>query len=135
MLKNIHHISFFLILFGILPISANETKEPSAENVDKKSEIKDYILHHLQDSHDFNLLSYTNNEGKKIHIGFPLPVILWDKGLKTFSSSKLHHGESVAHVGENYYKLEHNKIYKTNSEGLIKYDEFHHPTNTSIQPL
>jgi F-type H+-transporting ATPase subunit a len=131
MLKNIHHISFFLILFGILPISANETKEPSSENRDKKSEIKEYILHHLQDSHDFNLLSYTNNEGKKIHIGFPLPVILWDKGLKTFSSSKLHHGESVAHVGENYYKLEHNKIYKTNSEGLIKYDEFHHPTNTA----
>jgi len=99
----------------------------------KKSEIKEYILHHLQDSHDFNLLSYTNNEGKKIHIGLPLPVILWDEGLKIFSSSKLHHGESVAHVGKNYYKLEHNKIYKTNSEGLIKYDESHHPTN--IAPL
>ena len=133
MLKNIHYISFFLILFGILPISANETKEPSSENRDKKSEIKEYILHHLQDSHDFNLLSYTNNEGKKIHIGLPLPVILWDEGLKIFSSSKLHHGESVAHVGKNYYKLEHNKIYKTNSEGLIIYDEFHHPKN--IAPL
>jgi F-type H+-transporting ATPase subunit a len=91
------------------------------------------FLHHLQDSHDFNLLSYTNNEGKKIHIGLPLPVILWDEGLKIFSSSKLHHGESVAHVGKNYYKLEHNKIYKTNSEGLIIYDEFHHPKN--IAPL
>ena len=133
MLKNTHYISFFLILFGILPISANETKEPSSENGDKKSEIKEYILHHLQDSHDFNLLSYTNNEGKKIHIGLPLPVILWDEGLKIFSSSKLHHGESVAHVGKNYYKLEHNKIYKTNSEGLIIYDEFHHPKN--IAPL
>jgi len=129
MLKYIHHISFFFILFGILPISASEIKDPSSKNGDKKSEIKEYILHHLQDSHDFNLLSYTNSVGKKIHFGFPLPVILWDEGFKIFSSSRLHHGESVAHVGKNYYKLEHNKIYKTDSKGLIEYDESNHPTN------
>ena len=129
MLKYIHHISFFFILFGILPISASEIKDPSSKNGDKKSEIKEYILHHLQDSHDFNLLSYTDSVGKKIHFGFPLPVILWDEGFKIFSSSRLHHGESVAHVGKNYYKLEHNKIYKTDSKGLIEYDESNHPTN------
>ena len=69
MLKYIHHISFFFILFGILPISASEIKDPSSKNGDKKSEIKEYILHHLQDSHDFNLLSYTDSVGKKIHFG------------------------------------------------------------------
>ena len=90
-------------------------------------------MHHLQDSHDFNLLSYTNNEGEKVHLGIPLPVILWDEGLQVFSSSRLHHGESVAHVGDKYYKLEHSKIYKTDSSGLIELDEFNHPIN--IAPL
>ena len=131
MLKFIHYTSFFFILFGILRTSASEIKNYSSENGDKKSEIKEYILHHLQDSHDFNLLSYTNNEGEKIHFGFPLPVILWDEGLQIFSSSKLHHGESVAHVGDKYYKLEHSKIYKTDSKGQIELDEFNHPINTA----
>ena len=133
MLKNIYYITSILMFFGTLVISANEKKEPSTFKGDTKSEIKEYILHHLQDSHDFNLLSYTNKEGKKIHIGSPLPVILWDQGLKIFSSSKLNHGESLAHIGQNYYKLHHNKIYKTNSEGLINYDRTNHPTN--IAPL
>ena len=133
MLKYTHHISFFFILIGILRTSASEINNSSSENGDKKSEIKEYILHHLQDSHDFNLLSYTNNEGEKVHLGIPLPVILWDEGLQVFSSSKLHHGESVAHVGDKYYKLEHSKIYKTDSSGLIEFDEFNHPIN--IAPL
>ena len=47
----------------------------------------------------------------------PLPVILWDDGLKVFSSSKFHHGETLAEIDEPYYKLYHNKIYKTNSSG------------------
>jgi len=62
-----------------------------------------------------------------------LPVILWDEGLQVFSSSKLHHGEEVAQVGSNYYKLEHGKIYKTNAQGTINYDETHHATN--VAPL
>ena len=133
MLKYIYQISFSLLLFGVYPLFANDLKDTSSKTGDQKSEIKEYILHHLQDSHDFNLLSYTNNEGKKIHFGIPLPVILWDHGFKIFSSSKLHHGESVAEVGENFYKLEHNKIYKTDSKGFIQYDESNHPVN--IAPL
>tara|TARA_B110000977_G_scaffold189007_1_gene257916 strand:- start:2479 stop:3552 length:1074 start_codon:yes stop_codon:yes gene_type:complete len=123
--------SKFLIFFllGLTSISAKETA--SGDNL--KAEIKAYILHHLQDTHDFTLLSYTDEQGKKVHIGAPLPVILWDDGLKTFSSSELHHGESVAHVGENYYKLNHGKIYKTDAAGTINYDDSHHATN--IAPL
>ena len=100
---------------------------------DKKSEIKAYIQHHLQDSYDFSLTSYTKENGEHVYIGFPLPVILWDNGLKVFSSSKLHHGETVAEVDGNYYKQYHGKIYKTDAEGTINYNERHRPTN--VKPL
>lgn len=104
-------------------------KEKEGEPTDKKTEIKEYIQHHLKDSHDFSLFSSTDENGKVHHYGFPLPVILWDDGLKVFSSSKFHHGETLAEVDGNYYKLYHSKIYKTDAEGTINYDEEHHPTN------
>jgi F-type H+-transporting ATPase subunit a len=58
---------------------------------------------------------------------------LWDNGLKVFSSSKFHHGETVAEVDGNYYTISHNKIYKTDQAGTITHDEDHHATN--IAPL
>ncbi|GIZ08026.1 F0F1 ATP synthase subunit A [Flavobacterium sp. UMI-01] len=97
---------------------------------DPKEKINAFIDHHLQDSHDFVFFS---DEKENKHYGFSLPVILFDEGLKIFSSSELHHGEHVAEVDGNYYKLVHGKIYKTDAEGTINYDEHHHPTNE--QPL
>ena len=104
-----------------------------APKTDKKAEIKAYIQHHLQDSYDFSLFSYTTDGGEHKYIAAPLPVILWDEGLKIFSSSKFHHGETLAEVDNNFYKLYHNKIYKTDAEGTINYDDHKHPTN--IKPL
>ncbi len=95
-----------------------------------KTEITNYIDHHLKDSHDFSLFSIKQDDGSKKYIGFPLPVILWDKGLKVFSSSKFHHGETIAEVDGNHYKLYHSKIYKTDAAGTINYDDKHHATNT-----
>ncbi|MGB5480260.1 MAG: ATP synthase F0 subunit A, partial [Eudoraea sp.] len=66
-------------------ISSEETK------TDLKTEIDEYIQHHLKDSHDFSLFSYSDSEGAEHHVGFPLPVILWDNGLVVFSSSRFHH--------------------------------------------
>lgn len=100
---------------------------------DLKTEIKEYISHHLQDSHDFSLFSYTNDTEEHVYVGSSLPVILWDNGLKVFSSSKFHHGETTAEVEGNYYKLYHSKIYKTDAEGTINYDEDHHATN--VKPI
>ena len=64
-----------------------------------KEERKEYIQHHLLDSYDFNLFSVKKDDGTESHIGFPLPIILWDNGLQVFSSAKFHHGESVAPSG------------------------------------
>ena len=109
----------------------NNADSKSKESL--KSEIKDYINHHLKDSHDFNLFSFTNEKYEHIYIGIPLPVLLWDNGIKIFSSSKLKHGEGVANIDGDFYKLYHDKIYKTNYNGDIYLDEFDHPTN--IHPI
>ena len=113
---------------------ANVKEDTSDEpKKDLKTEIKEYINHHIQDSHYFSLFSYTNDTGEHVYVGSPLPVILWDNGLKVFSSSEFHHGETLAEVDGNYYKLYHSKIYKTDAEGTINYDEDHHATN--LKPI
>ena len=124
-------VRLIALLFFLLPF-LSIAGEKGAET-DIKSEIKAYIQHHLEDTYDFGFYSYTSDEGVHKYKGFPLPVILWDNGLQVFSSSKLHHGESVAHVGDAYYKLDHGKLYKTDAEGTINYDEYHHATN--VKPL
>ena len=97
---------------------------------DLKSEIKEFIGHHLMDSYDFHITSYVDDAGKEHHYGFPLPVILIDNGLQIFSSSKFHHGEAVAENNGNFYKISHGKIYKVaDASADVTYDEHHHATN------
>jgi F-type H+-transporting ATPase subunit a len=91
-----------------------------ADGQDIKAVVKETIAHHLADSYEFHI-----TEG----VGFPLPVILLDEGLKVFSSAKFGHGHSVAEIDGNHYVLHHNKIYKTDAEGALSFDEHHHPTN------
>ena len=125
----------FLLAFLVCAQGYGNTAESDSteQGKDIKTEIDAYIQHHLKDAHDFTLFSYTDSAGEKHHVGFPLPVIIWDNGLKVFSSSKFHHGETVAQVGDSHYRLYHSKIYKTDAAGTINYDEAHHPTN--VKPL
>jgi F-type H+-transporting ATPase subunit a len=115
----------------VIHSSTPKTVEGSS---DIKTEIKEYIDHHLLDSYDFNLYSSKDENGNDNHVGFSLPVILFDNGLQIFSSSKFHHGEEVAELNGNFYRLHHNKIYKVNSlTDEVSLDEQHHATN--IKPL
>lgn len=79
--------------------------------VDSPDEIKQYIQHHLQDAHDFTL--YTDHATGK-SVGFPLPVIILDGGLKVFSSSKFEHGHASHEVDGVEYAIDHSngRIYK-----------------------
>ena len=123
-----------LVLFlGQFTFASDSDNGKEEGGKDLKTEIKEYITHHLKDSHDFSLFSYTEENGEHKYIGAPLPVILWDNGLKIFSSSKFHHGETLAEVDGSYYKLYHSKIYKTDANGTINYDEEHHATN--VKPI
>lgn len=94
--------------------------------IDTEEEISEYIDHHLADSHYVNFFS----DGETgAHYGFPLPVILWDDGLKVFSSGRFHHGDEVVEVDGQHYRLYHSKIYKTDAEGTITYGENGFPSN------
>tara|TARA_R110000868_G_scaffold141177_1_gene357466 strand:+ start:18401 stop:19498 length:1098 start_codon:yes stop_codon:yes gene_type:complete len=123
-------ITLLLFLTAFISFGQEEQVPDNEPKADIESEIKEYIQHHLKDSYDFGLFSYKTDTGEHKYVGFPLPVILWDNGLKVFSSSKFHHGESVAEVDGNYYKLYHAKIYKVDGiDGEISLDEDHHATN------
>ena len=108
---------------------ANSNPEEHAEPLDQKSKIKEFINHHLLDSHSFN---FNANEETKEHYGVALPVILWDNGIQIFSSSKFHDGEEVAESNGNFYVLHHEKIYKTDASGKLN-EEHGHPTN--VRPI
>ena len=95
------------------------------EPADLKSQIRAHIDHHVLDAHDFTLFADAETGA---HYGFPLPIILWDNGLHIFSSAKFDHGNAVAESNGNYYKLHHEKIYKTDAAGTITGDP-HHPDN------
>ncbi|CAL2062327.1 F-type H+-transporting ATPase subunit a [Tenacibaculum sp. 190524A05c] len=136
--KPIKCLAILAIVFSSLNVFAGGGEKHSSDNdggkVNTKEEIKDYIKHHLADSHDFALYSYTNDAGERKHVGFPLPVIVWtSKGLKTFMSSKFHHnddGHVVVDAGGVKLAKIHSKIYELN-EGAehVAFDETHHATN------
>ena len=113
----------FSSLFTFAAPAENSTNDTDSEK-DTKTEIKEFIDHHLQDNHDFHITSW-----KGTHYGFPLPVILYDNGVHFFMSSEFHHGETIAESKGNHYKLYHGKIYKTDAEGTISYDENHKVAN------
>ena len=102
----------------VAPVAEEETSEI-------KKQIKEVIDHHVLDGHEFSLFA---DAATGEHYGFPLPIILWDNGVHVFSSSKFHHGEAVAESNGNYYKLHHEKIYKTDAAGTLT-EEHGHPTN------
>jgi F-type H+-transporting ATPase subunit a len=123
-------LTITVLVFGLTANAQHEEHEGTPEEVHIKTEIKESINHHIQDAYDFVLFSDT--EANK-HYGFPLPVILIDEGLHVFSSSKFHNGQTVAESNGKYYKLYHNKIYRTDAEGSLAFDDHHHPTN--VKPL
>lgn len=126
--------SAMLFLFVVTGYSNSNPEEGG--QVDTKDEVSEYILHHIKDSHDFHLFSYTNDSGERKHIGFPLPVIVWSsEGLVTFMSSAFHHDDAgkvvVEKNGTQFVKL-HSKIYELNNGATaVSFDEEHHATNAS----
>lgn len=128
-----------LALFVVLPTSifasdTNKDTNSDGGQVDTKSEVDAYIKHHLADSHDFSLFSYTSDEGERKHVGFPLPVILWtSEGLVTFMSSAFHHNDDgsviVEKDGLSFAKI-HSKIYELEAGATaVNFDADHHATN------
>jgi F-type H+-transporting ATPase subunit a len=135
-------IKFLLIaviaLFSITSFASESDKKHDNQNdggrVNTKEEVEAYILHHIKDSHDFSLFSYTSDKGERKHFGFPLPVILWSsEGLVTFMSSEFHHNDDghviVEKKGLKFAKI-HSKIFELDKGATtLSFDETHHATN------
>ena len=135
-------IKFLLIaviaLFSTTSFASESDKKHDNQNdggrINTKEEVEAYILHHIKDSHDYSLFSYTSDEGERKHIGFPLPVILWSsEGLVTFMSSEFHHNDDghviVEKKGLKFAKI-HSKIYELDKGAAsLSFDETHHATN------
>lgn len=127
----------FLALITLVLLSASTYAISAKEDegrISTKKEVEDYILHHIQDSHDFTLFSYTNDQGERKHFGFPLPVIIWSsEGLVTFMSSEFHHNDDgsviVEKNGLKFAKI-HSKIYELEANASeVSLDEAQHATN------
>lgn len=119
-------LTITVLVFSLQLNAQHDEHQPEEGKKDVKTEIKESIDHHIKDSYDF--VFFSDTEANK-HYGFSLPVILIDEGLHFFSSSKFHHGETVAESNGKYYKLYHNKIYRTDAQGTLEFDDHHHPTN------
>ena len=131
-----HLFAILVLAFLTTFVSYANTDPQEGGIVDTKSEVEAYILHHIKDSHDFSLFSYSDSEGERHHFGFPLPVIVkTSQGIVTFMSSAFHHDDNghvlVEKEGLNLVKL-HGKIYEL-SQGAqeVAFDEAHHPINAT----
>ena len=129
-------LSFFII-FSTFSFAFSGTEKHDSKDggqVNTKEEVEAYIIHHIKDSHDFSLFSYTNSEGVRKHFGFPLPVIVYSsQGLVTFMSSEFHHNDDghviVEKDGLKFAKI-HSKIYELEAGAAsVAFDEDHHATN------
>ena len=81
----------FIALLTFSSANANETAHASGEGHGKKEfNVGEMIMHHIKDAHEWHLWG-PEHGGTSIY----LPIILFDGGMKTFSSSHFYHGEVV----------------------------------------
>jgi F-type H+-transporting ATPase subunit a len=95
---------------GQTPVVKEETSTHKQEG---NFNVTQTILEHIADDHSWHLFG---------HYSLPLPVILYtDKGLETFSSSKLlnQHHEPAVYAGNYNYKLAEGKIKAVNEDGTV----------------
>lgn len=137
-MQNLVRFLFVLVLVSPLAVFANPHNEdnhgPKKELTpeEQKEANKEYVLHHTKDSHDFGLFTRETEHGES-HVGFPLPVILWEDGLHVFMSSAFDHGHKVVKSGDKHFVLDYHegKIYSANADGSVRKDA----EGESIAPL
>jgi F-type H+-transporting ATPase subunit a len=98
-----------------------------AENhTDEKSKKGTYnpvpkIMHHIQNSHEWHLFDYKDNEGKLHPVSIPLPIILYTNGnLDFFMSSDFNHGNSSVQKEDRIYSIDsHSHIVEQKGASII----------------
>ena len=98
-------------------LDAAEGKEDDTTQAQKVAE---HIQHHLADDYYFTFFSDAEEDK---NYGFALPVILVDNGFHVFMSSEFDYGKKLVEKAGQFYKLYHGRIYKTDSNGTITYND------------
>ncbi|MCK9255992.1 MAG: F0F1 ATP synthase subunit A [Bacteroidales bacterium] len=115
------HILIISIIFASLfskQVFASENKESEAE---KPFNVKEMIMHHLKDAHDWHILDYKKSDGSEVVVSIPLPIIVFANGkLDIFMSSQFEHGKKLVDKGENKYIIHHDVIYLADENGGLK---------------
>ena len=116
---------------------STQLEAPISEKEKTLEEVNEFKLHHILDGHSFDIMVAKNADGTEHPIGFPLPIIFYDSanGFHAFMSSEFEHGEKVVSSKGGFYKLSHEKIYKTDVNGTLNIDEHKHATNEKVLDL
>ncbi|WP_241518397.1 F0F1 ATP synthase subunit A [Bacteroidetes bacterium endosymbiont of Geopemphigus sp.] len=113
--------SFFFVLLSFSGYSQLPETPPHQGKILNPAEV---ILEHIRDAHEWHLWGSAEK-----NLSLPLPVILWDEGWHIFSASRFEHGKKVVKDAGKYYRIVHEKIYKTNASGLLLQDTSAHIAN------
>jgi F-type H+-transporting ATPase subunit a len=124
--------SLFLTgLFTFFGLFARANNSIDLQNQVYEEEVfsaNEMIMHHISDAHEWHIMGPNHGKGSVV---LYLPVVLWDNGLKVFSSAALYHGEEKALVNsegktEHYfvnlekgYAIYHETIYRVNDLGEL----------------
>ncbi len=105
--------SVFSLLFSI-SVTAQNTETEKKEVKPGIFDANEVIFGHVMDAHEFHFFSWKGSDGEEHEAVIPLPVILYSpqRGLKVFSSSRLHH-----HAVYEGYRLDERKIVAVNEAG------------------
>lgn len=120
-------------LFLTGSVLANDVTDIEDKHFDEEHaeafNVNDMIMHHVMDAHEFHFWG-----GQHDGVTLYLPIIIYDGGLKMFSSSHFYHGEMVTtEAGEHYlkgegpaegYAMHHETIYKL-EHGELHFEEGH----------
>ncbi|MEM7162982.1 MAG: F0F1 ATP synthase subunit A [Bacteroidota bacterium] len=126
-----------MLIFLCVFISSTSPVFAGGSEKGKPFNAGEMIMHHIQDSHDWHLWDYKDENEVIYPVSIPLPVILYHQGqgLQVFMSSNFHHGHSsfkgyaldhgkVKYVNENLNSDSHSGHFSFNEEESAKIWDF-----------
>ncbi|WP_185870564.1 F0F1 ATP synthase subunit A [Blattabacterium cuenoti] len=118
MILNQLKLSVILLIFCMTIISGNPGFFSKTNNQKKSIDVSKIIVEHISDSHEWNVFGNV----------FSFPIFLWNNGWEFFYSSQFSFG-NVVKGKFGYYKMFQEKIYQTNSKGVLHINSKGLPTN------
>jgi len=104
-----HMLRLALISLLALVSTTNSFSENDPEERQEKETYNPVpkIMHHIQNSHEWHLFDYKDNNGTLQPASIPLPVILYTNGnLDFFMSSDFNHGHSKVQKEDRIYSID-----------------------------